>query len=260
MTNPATRQLAKFLSYILGRHPDEFGLVTDVDGYVKIKDLLKALSEEEGWRHVRQAHLNEIVLTIPDAPIEVANDRIRAGDREHLPRPFTPDKLPKLLYTCVRPKAHPVVLEHGVSPIGGLPDVVMATEAALAMRMGRRYDASPLPLTVQTDWAVERGVVFRQFGDRLFLSDYLPVGAFIAPPLPKELAERPKKERAKKDGSKAPNSANIPAAPKTPGSFVLEVMDPDEKKKAIARKKRKEKMRDKEKRRIQKQKRKQWDD
>ena len=45
-------QLAKFISYILGRNPAEFGLVLDSDGFVKIKEFLKAVSEEEGLKYV----------------------------------------------------------------------------------------------------------------------------------------------------------------------------------------------------------------
>ena len=55
-------KLEKLLTYILGRRPDEFGLVPGPDGYVKIKDLLKALSEEPGWRHVRRSHLREVTF------------------------------------------------------------------------------------------------------------------------------------------------------------------------------------------------------
>ena len=33
------KKQAKFLAYILGVHPDEFGLVPDKEGFVKIKDL-----------------------------------------------------------------------------------------------------------------------------------------------------------------------------------------------------------------------------
>jgi putative RNA 2'-phosphotransferase len=36
------------LSYVLGRRPDEFGLVPDADGFVRLKDLLKALHEALG--------------------------------------------------------------------------------------------------------------------------------------------------------------------------------------------------------------------
>ena len=59
----SSEKLAKFLHYVLGRHPDEFGLVPDADGWVKIKELLNALSEESGWGYVRTSHLNEIMLT-----------------------------------------------------------------------------------------------------------------------------------------------------------------------------------------------------
>ena len=40
------KPLAKFLAYILGNRPDEFGLVPDPDGYVKIKALLKVLRHQ----------------------------------------------------------------------------------------------------------------------------------------------------------------------------------------------------------------------
>ena len=59
-TNKALIKFSKFLVYILGRKPDEFGLVPDKDGFVKIKELLKAINEEDGWRHIREqpSHAN----------------------------------------------------------------------------------------------------------------------------------------------------------------------------------------------------------
>ncbi len=59
------KKKAKFLKYVLGLNPDEFGLVLDKDGYVKIKDLLKAVHEEDGWRSFRQANINEIMISLP---------------------------------------------------------------------------------------------------------------------------------------------------------------------------------------------------
>ena len=63
-------QLNKFLSYVLARCPDEFGLIPDQDGWVRIKELLRALSEEPGWSYVRRGHINEAVLTVaaPSGP------------------------------------------------------------------------------------------------------------------------------------------------------------------------------------------------
>ena len=72
------QQLAKFLNYVLGRKPDEFGLVTDKEGFVKIKELIKATIEEEGLKYVRRSHINEIMITLPNHGLEVAENLIRA--------------------------------------------------------------------------------------------------------------------------------------------------------------------------------------
>lgn len=76
MTQPKSlKQLSKFLGYILGYSPCEFGLIPDSDGFVKIKELLKAVCEEDGWRHVRWNHIREIMITETHPPIEVQENR-----------------------------------------------------------------------------------------------------------------------------------------------------------------------------------------
>ncbi|MFW5875013.1 MAG: RNA 2'-phosphotransferase, partial [bacterium] len=60
------QQLAKLLSYILEKRPDEFGLIPDEQGYVSIKELLKVFAETEGWRHIRRSSINELMLSQVD--------------------------------------------------------------------------------------------------------------------------------------------------------------------------------------------------
>jgi len=248
MIPQATRKLAKFLTYILGHHPDEFGLLVDADGYVRFKDLLKAMNEEAEWRHIRQGRINEILITLPDPPIEISDQRIRAIDRENLPKPLPATELPKLLFTCVRQKAHPFVLKNGIQALGGQPYVIMATDETLADRMGRRFDATPLMLTVQVDWAIQHGVMFLQYGKHIFLARSIPVGAFIAPPLSKEAAEAEKTEPMPE-----------PKKPKTPGSFLLDLsVDPEEKRKNRLSRRKKEMDKDKDRRKMRQQKQKMW--
>ena len=122
----STRRLEKFIVYVLGRRPDEFGLVPEAEGWVKLKDLLKAINEEDGWRHVRRSHIDEIVLTQPAPEIEISDKRVRARFREHLPVPQRVDGLPKLLYTCIRRRAYFVVLEKGVTAAEGEKVVLAA--------------------------------------------------------------------------------------------------------------------------------------
>jgi putative RNA 2'-phosphotransferase len=243
----AVDRLAKFLAYVLGRRPDEFGLIPDAEGYVKVKELLKAIHEEEGWRGVRQASLNEVTVTIPDPPVEMTGGRIRAADRSRLPERAPAMEMPTLLYTCVRRKAHPVVIKHGVSPLGGGDSVVLAADPAMAERLGRRIDAAPVKLTVNTDQCVAAGLMVEQYGEGLFLVDQLPPHCFTAPPLPKE------REDAKKS-----DASTAPAKPKTPGSFFVDVVDPEEKKHLKREQRKKDRKRDKDRKRQRRQKRGDW--
>ena len=89
------KQLSKFISYMLGRKPAEFGLVPDQDGFVKIKDLLKAVTEEEGWKYVRRSHLDEILYSWTDPPFEILDKQIRAKCRDQLSLPKPIQDLPR---------------------------------------------------------------------------------------------------------------------------------------------------------------------
>ena len=206
------KKLSKFLAYILGRQPDEFGLCPDSQGYVSIKDLMKAVHEEAGWRHVRQGHLREVMIALPASPVEMKGKRIRAVDRSQLIVPAAAASTPKLLYHPVRQRAYPVVLEHGVRTTGSEKPILLASDDAMAERLGRRMDPSPIILTVNTGQLTRLGVSLRAFGRTLFLATSIPVGSFSGPPLPKKAAESRQAEK------KPPEPA-----PKMPGSYFMEL-------------------------------------
>jgi putative RNA 2'-phosphotransferase len=222
MQKQSSKQLAKLLNYILGRRPDEFGLVVDKDGFVKVKELIKAVNEEEGLKYVRRPHINEIMITLPNHGLEVADNLIRAINREHLPKQSFALDPPKLLYTCVREKAYPYVKDKGIRP-AGYSKVVLASTADLAYRIGKRSDHAAVLLTVQVNHAEDRGVVFFQTGESLFLADYIPPDGFSGPPLPKDLPETRKADKSKKEPAKIPAGSffldlNKNGHPATPGA------------------------------------------
>jgi putative RNA 2'-phosphotransferase len=246
----APEQFAKFLSYILERKPDEFGLVLDPDGYVKIKELLKAISEEEGWKHIRRANIEEVLISVPNSPIEIDETRIRAKKRENLPKIAVAIAPPKLLYTCVRKKAHAFVLDKGIFP-QGYPKIILSSSPELAERIGKRADTEAILLTVQTQKAGDKGLIFQQAGESLFLADFIPPDCFTGPPLPKEKAESKKQD--------LPEAQNVK---KTPGSFFIDLKDlTDEdahKKQTVWERKKRGIIKEKDKRRQRKQKQKMW--
>jgi putative RNA 2'-phosphotransferase len=178
-------KLAKFAAYILGRHPDEFGLVLDNDGFVAIREFLKAVNELEGWKHIRQHHINEIILSSRTQTIEIHDRRIRARQRQALPLPVYCPSPPKLLYLCVRHKSYSALMEHGIRPTWHA-SVICSSNKESAEKIGKRRDPQPVLLTIHTLKSIEKGVAFHQYGDALFLADFIPPDCFTGPPLPKE--------------------------------------------------------------------------
>lgn len=207
----SAKQLAKLIDYILSRRPDEFGLVTDARGFIKIKELLKAINEEEGFRYVRRSHLDEILITLPDHSFEVADKVIRSKVRDRLPQRACAVDTPKLLFTCVRQKAYPHVIGKGIRPTG-FSHIILSSNPDMAARIGKRIDPAPILLTVNAQQSQIKGVVFFQAGESLYLADFIPAGCFMGPALPKE-----------KPGTVKSVTKEKPAQPQTPGSFLVDM-------------------------------------
>ena len=211
------KQLAKLISYMLGHKPAEFGLVPNRDGFVKIKEFLKALCEEDGFGYIRQSHIHEILISLSDPPIEIKDNFIRATHRDKLSDHRPAQTLPKLLYTCVRKKAYPFVLDKGIFPMG-FDYVILSSIPEMAERMGKRKDRMPILLTVQTRKSIEKGTVFYKAGNTLFLAEFISPGCFTGPPLPKQKETAIIKEALAEKREQ-----------KYPGSFILDLKDKDKK-------------------------------
>lgn len=221
------KKLANLILYILERKPDEFGLVPDNEGYVKIKSLLRAVNEEEGFKYVRRFHIDDIFSSLPDFQIEIKDSFIRTKNINNLPERLMAVNPPKLLYTCVKKKAYASVLENGINPVGS-EKVVLSSTAEMAERIGKRFDQSPVLLTVHVRKALDGDVAIYTSGE-LFFSGHLPPSCFTGPPLPKQ-KEEPK-----------PADKQMKFAPKTmPGSYILNI-EPDEEKKRRTQLQRKKK-------------------
>ncbi|MDI6853672.1 MAG: RNA 2'-phosphotransferase [Deltaproteobacteria bacterium] len=193
--------LAKMLTYILCHRPDEFGLVLDAEGFVSIKQLLAALGSEPGWGHIRRHHLDQTAALSQSPRLEILADKIRsvAPKPAALRRP-PGEAPPALLYAAVPPKAHAVVVEHGLRPPIG-QEIVLAVTPEIALKLGKRRSPEPVLITVQARAAARAGVAFQPYGENLFLSSSAVPQEFVqAPPLPKVPEKpKPKPKPAKED-------------------------------------------------------------
>lgn len=205
------------LAYVLGRRPDEFGLVPDPEGFVPIKEVLQALHEEPDWTYVREGHIREVLVGKDRHAFESIDDRFRAADRlwSWPAVPLTPAELPSLLLVPIRRRAHPVVMDRGLSPTNENP-LVLSKERDMALRIGRRRDPEPVLIEVLAVRAAEEGIAFLPFGD-LFLARGIPVRHIAGPPVSKEVMEALLARKA------APHEPVLPVSSFTPGTFALDL-------------------------------------
>ncbi len=194
-------QFAKFSAYVLGRHPDEFGLVLNDNGYIKIKEFIQAVTETDGWRHIRNSHINDMLLMLDNPPVEVDQNRIRAIDRSRLDHYIKCDNPPKLLYACIKHKSYISVLDKGIRPTVHA-SVICSKDQKMAKLIGRRRDNQPILLTVHVRNMLKQGYEFLHAGDMLYLTDFIPPDCFTGPPLPKQMPAVKKPDK-KKDAIEA---------------------------------------------------------
>ncbi len=215
-------QFAKFSAYVLGRRPDEFGLVLNDNGYVKIKEFIQAVTETDGWRHVRNSHINDMLLMLNNPPVEVDQKLIRAKDRSRLNHYIACKNPPKLLYVCISHKSYLSVLDKGVHPTAHA-NIICSKDQQMAERISRRRDNQPIVLTVHVRKMLGRELTFLHAGELLFLTDFIPTDCFTGPPLPKEMPAQ--KKQAKKHDSLETYKQQTLA-----GTFKLSMDKPPEKK------------------------------
>ncbi len=204
-------QLGKFLRYVLGHRPDEFGLIPDPEGFFQLKELLQAIAEEPGWSYVRLADIREMLM-IQQHQFELRDDRIRLtlSEASGPPIALEPAIPPEILYYGARQKAYPHILENGLRSISPAR-IRLTVHKEFALRIGRRRDPKPVLIRVHAASAHDEGVVFFRFLEHLYIADFVPPIHLEGPPLPKEKPSPPPRETPKEKGYQ-------PA-----GSFFLEL-------------------------------------
>ncbi len=249
MDKKQAKRLLKFLTYVLCHSPDEFGIFLDNDGSISIKELLWAVKEEDGWSHVRESHLRDLILLGFDPPYQIEGKRIIL--KNSILKPYYPVEQPtQILFYAARLKACYHIYKYGLKA-SGRPFLPLCRNRELALRIGKRRDKSPLLLEINAEEAFLEGIIFRAHGENMFLAEEIPSRFISGPPLPEREVKKTKEKKLKKP-------REIEAVPEAlPGSFYLDLeRDPDiARKKARGRKRRKGPAWKREARKIRKKKR-----
>ena len=203
--------LARMLAYMLGHHPDEFGLVLSEDGFVPLKPLLQALIHEPGWGFVRRHHLDQVVALLQPPAFEVVEERLRCLTPGPARLRRSGETPPPLLFLAIPPKAHERVWQEGLKAAAG-QELVLARSKETALKLGKRRAPAPIMVVIQAQAAAKAGIAFTGYGEELYLAGQLP-REFLTMPAPP-----PPEEKAK--------PAKPAAPPPTPGTFLVDLSQP----------------------------------
>lgn len=203
--------LTRMLLYVLSRRPYEFGILPDEEGFVKIKELVKALNQEPGWSHIRESSINEILIHDGGSQFQLKENRIRAVERLwDINECYDIEELPSVLFAPIRRRAHRHVFEKGLSASPN-SRIILTPSKVFAKKMGLRRDNEPVVLEILAQKAIKKGIRFFKFGD-LYLAEYIPK-EYISAPLPPQEYQKEKEKKQKKKEKEVKELS---------GSFILD--------------------------------------
>lgn len=208
--------LSKLMAYILRHRPDEFGLVLDANGFVSLKELQQAISEEAEWSYVRPSHITEAAYTSDRERFEVEDDRIRYALTRSIR--YEPTSPPRILYHGARRKTYSHILQRGLDPMVR-QYVNLTTMPELAIRVGRRRDPHPILVEIQSQRASENGVCFYQANPLIYLAEHVPPAYISGPPISKVLPEKKTPEKKQPEVRRETSFEQ-----ELPGSVLLNLM------------------------------------
>ena len=166
--------LSRTISHALRHAPADYGLVLDDQGWVGLDDLVGAL-RQRGWPGLDAADVVDLVAAAAKQRHEVADGRIRARHGHSVPGrvdvPVAPP--PTRLYHGTEEAAVPSILASGLQR-RGRQYVHLAGARADAVAVARRWGRPFRVLAVRAAAAHAAGVVFREVGNGIWLTDHVP--------------------------------------------------------------------------------------
>lgn len=165
-------KLSKFISFVLRHEPSSIGLTLDAQGYVEIKQLVKAMQSH--GKPLTEPLLLEIVAEDDKQRYTISGKKIRAAQGHSFP-----------VDLGLQPKEPPAVLYHGTASqnINSIRNdglhprtrhqVHLSSNVETAIAVGTRH-GHPVLITIDAQRMFEDGLKFFQADNGVWLVDEVP--------------------------------------------------------------------------------------
>jgi putative RNA 2'-phosphotransferase len=172
----STTELSKAISLALRHEPETYGLRLDVDGWVRIDDLIAGLKRARPECEGLQAeNIAAAVSSSKKRRHEIQGDRIRAlyghSTEERLAK--TPAEPPAVLYHGTNAEAAVAILREGLKPTSR-QYVHLSPDRQTAREVGLRKGSDLVILLVEAERAHREGVAFYIGNETVWLADSVP--------------------------------------------------------------------------------------
>ncbi len=175
MNEKKLRNTSKFLSLVLRHQPETIGITLDDAGWVRVDELLSALSRH--GKAISQASLEEVVNTNDKQRFSFSTDglRIRAnqGHSVEIELGYQPATPPEILYHGTPQQFVAAIAREGLKKMNR-HHVHLHVDVATSTAVGRRR-GTPVLLRVKALAMHESGHAFFVTPNEVWLTDHVPV-------------------------------------------------------------------------------------
>lgn len=163
-------KLSKFISFVLRHEPGSVGIVLDSQGYVEIKQLVRAMRKDG----LTESLLREIVAEDEKQRYTISGNKIRAAQGHSFPvdlglKPVEP---PVLLYHGTASKNVDSIRKEGLHPRSRL-QVHLSSNVETALAVGSRH-GHPVLITIDAQRMFNDGLKFFQADNGVWLVNGVP--------------------------------------------------------------------------------------
>lgn len=161
------------MAYILRHSPEEFGLRPDVEGFVPLDELVKALRTV--YPDVTEDFVRGIVERDAKGRYEIRGDKIRARYGHSFPVSLNheEDRESKVLYHGTPRRNLERILREGLKPMKR-QFVHLSTSRSEALETGRRHERDVVLLIIDADCLRRKGLKVYKAGKNVRIVEKVP--------------------------------------------------------------------------------------
>lgn len=168
--------LGRTMAGVLRHFPERYGLDMDEHGFVDLRDFITALQiRNKKFRFLKPHHILGVIETDAKGRYEFKDGRIRAtyAHSFEVDLDLPQDNIPTILYFPTTEEETQILLEIGLKP-SDRKMVHLSHSYDDAMEAGRVRTDDPIILEVNTEKAIDQGVVIMKAGKTVYVTKETP--------------------------------------------------------------------------------------